>query len=244
MRTRLSRWLVVLAVVLPFTVASKCGEKPPQEVEVVEDTPAPPEVLLQVISIDPDTVEPDQAFRAVVFGSAFEDGAEVWIGQNEIAAVDYRDSNTLAVAVPPLTMGAYDVKVRNLDGETATLRAGLIARRSAPLLDCDLVRVPFDFDSAVVNADAQNVLRRKLPCFTEGNSPVRIEGHCDERGTTSYNLALGQRRADAIDRWLVSQGVTPSRLRAISYGEERPTASGHDESAWAQNRRGDLHVGK
>jgi peptidoglycan-associated lipoprotein len=66
----------------------------------------------------------------------------------------------------------------------------------------------------------------------------QIEGHCDERGSAEYNLALGDRRARAVKDYLVSLGVDPARLSTISYGEERPFAMGHDEAAWAQNRRG------
>ena len=71
---------------------------------------------------------------------------------------------------------------------------------------------------------------------------VRIEGHCDERGTADYNMALGQRRAAAVQEYLVSLGVDASRLQTISYGKERPFATGHDEAAWAQNRRGHFVV--
>lgn len=66
---------------------------------------------------------------------------------------------------------------------------------------------------------------------------VRIDGHCDERGTADYNMALGERRAAAAREYLVSLGVDASRLQTISYGKERPFATGHDEAAWAQNRR-------
>jgi peptidoglycan-associated lipoprotein len=66
---------------------------------------------------------------------------------------------------------------------------------------------------------------------------VIVEGHCDERGTTEYNLALGQRRAKAVRDALVQQGVDANHLDTVSYGEERPVAMGHDEAAWSQNRR-------
>jgi peptidoglycan-associated lipoprotein len=71
---------------------------------------------------------------------------------------------------------------------------------------------------------------------------LTIEGHCDERGTTEYNLALGQRRADAARNYLVDLGIDGSRLSTISYGEERPFETGHDESAWSQNRRAHFRV--
>ena len=69
---------------------------------------------------------------------------------------------------------------------------------------------------------------------------IRIEGNCDERGTVEYNLALGQRRADAVKHYLVNLGLRPLRISAISNGKEKPRASGHDEEAWRENRRGDL----
>jgi peptidoglycan-associated lipoprotein len=69
-------------------------------------------------------------------------------------------------------------------------------------------------------------------------SSVVIEGHCDERGTREYNLALGERRSDAIRSFLTSAGVSASQIETVSYGEERPEDPGHDESAWGRNRRG------
>ena len=67
---------------------------------------------------------------------------------------------------------------------------------------------------------------------------VTVEGHCDERGTREYNLALGERRAASVKNYLVALGVDPSRISTLSYGKERPLAMGHDEAAWSQNRRG------
>ncbi len=70
-----------------------------------------------------------------------------------------------------------------------------------------------------------------------GNSKVVIEGHCDERGTAEYNMALGQRRAQETKKYLVNLGIKESRIKTISYGEERPLDPGHNEDAWAKNRR-------
>ncbi|MNY60164.1 Peptidoglycan-associated lipoprotein precursor [compost metagenome] len=72
-----------------------------------------------------------------------------------------------------------------------------------------------------------------------GNRVV-LEGHTDERGTREYNMALGERRAKAVQRYLVLQGVSPAQLELVSYGEERPVATGNDEQSWAQNRRVEL----
>lgn len=71
---------------------------------------------------------------------------------------------------------------------------------------------------------------------------VQIEGHCDERGSIEYNLALGERRAQSVKNYLVQLGIDPARLTTISYGEEKPTADGHEESAWSKNRRAEFVV--
>jgi len=98
--------------------------------------------------------------------------------------------------------------------------------------------VYFDYDSAVLSAAAQNVLKNKSIILGKYSGvSVTIEGHCDERGTNEYNLALGERRAESAKSFLVSLGVNASRFKTISYGEEKPVDAGKDESAWAKNRR-------
>jgi peptidoglycan-associated lipoprotein len=97
----------------------------------------------------------------------------------------------------------------------------------------------FDFDSHAVRSDAQATLQKQAAWLAKYPS-VRlvIEGHCDERGTREYNLALGDRRAYAVKEFLVSLGVDGARLSTKSYGKERPVCSDSDEGCWAQNRRG------
>lgn len=98
--------------------------------------------------------------------------------------------------------------------------------------------IHFEFDSSVLLPDAQEILRRKAE-WLRYNPYVHavIEGHCDERGTNEYNLALGERRAASAKAYLVDIGIHASRLTTISYGEERPVDPGHNEEAWAKNRR-------
>jgi peptidoglycan-associated lipoprotein len=98
--------------------------------------------------------------------------------------------------------------------------------------------VYFDFDSAALSTEAQGVLNQKSQ-WLMGNSAgqVTIEGHCDERGTNAYNLALGDRRAQSAKNFLVKLGVSDSRLTAVSFGEEKPVDPGHNEAAWVKNRR-------
>jgi peptidoglycan-associated lipoprotein len=102
-------------------------------------------------------------------------------------------------------------------------------------------RVNFDFDRSDIRPDAEEILQRKVSVLREyPGIDLRIEGNCDERGSNEYNLALGQRRAEAVKRYLVSYGLEAGRFATISYGEERPLSRGHDEDAWAENRRDDF----
>lgn len=101
--------------------------------------------------------------------------------------------------------------------------------------------VYFDFDQAVLKPRDLRVLERHAEFLRENRDrSMMVEGHCDERGTREYNLALGERRANAVQDFLTSAGVRGSQLEAISYGEERPVDVGHDESAWSKNRRAEL----
>jgi peptidoglycan-associated lipoprotein len=96
----------------------------------------------------------------------------------------------------------------------------------------------FEFDSSTLSDKAESILKAKAEWMRRNPSlAIVIEGHCDNRGTTEYNLALGERRAESVKGFLIDLGVSDTRIRTISYGEERPLAPGDDESAWAQNRR-------
>ncbi len=100
-------------------------------------------------------------------------------------------------------------------------------------------RVWFGFDSADVNDEGRATLDKQAEWLKEyGSVNITVEGHCDERGTREYNLALGQKRASSIKKYLVAAGVAPGRIETVSYGKERPEATGSSEEAWAQNRRG------
>ncbi len=105
---------------------------------------------------------------------------------------------------------------------------------AAPELDV----VYYGFDSFSLSNEGREALKTNAQWLSENPSAtVQIEGHCDERGTTEYNLALGERRANAAKDYLQKLGVDASRVSVISYGEERPAEMGSDESAWARNRR-------
>ena len=118
----------------------------------------------------------------------------------------------------------------------------------APGTQQDLVvnvgdRVFFGYDQHDLTAESRATIERQAQWLkTYANVTVIVEGHCDERGTREYNLALGEKRATAVRNYLIANGVAPSRVQTISYGKERPVVLGSDNTSWAQNRRGVLVV--
>jgi peptidoglycan-associated lipoprotein len=98
----------------------------------------------------------------------------------------------------------------------------------------------FDFDKYNIRPGDAEILKKDYEWMQANPGKVRIEGNCDERGTVEYNLALGQKRADAAKSYLVNLGADSSRLETVSYGKEKPIDPGHNEEAWAKNRRDDF----
>jgi peptidoglycan-associated lipoprotein len=103
--------------------------------------------------------------------------------------------------------------------------------------------VHFDLDKSNIRSDDMGALDQKVAILQANpDLRIRIGGHCDERGSDEYNLALGNRRAQSAKQYLVSHGIDASRIETQSWGEERPLVDGHDESAWSQNRRAEFEV--
>jgi peptidoglycan-associated lipoprotein len=99
----------------------------------------------------------------------------------------------------------------------------------------------FDFDKSDIKDEYRDIIQAHAEYLaSHPDVSITLEGHCDERGTREYNIALGERRANAVQRMLTLQGVAASQIRVVSYGEERPAALGHDEDAWALNRRAEF----
>ena len=113
------------------------------------------------------------------------------------------------------------------------------AERPERMTRIELKTVYFDRDRAELRPEARAILKAKAEQITANphSGTFVIEGHCDERGSQEYNLALGERRANAVERYLRDLGVPAGRLKVVSYGESRPAMPGHDESAWRFNRR-------
>jgi peptidoglycan-associated lipoprotein len=120
---------------------------------------------------------------------------------------------------------------------TATPVSGIVPGSQEDLVANVGDRVFFDFNASTLRADAKGTLDKQSAWLAKyGSVNVQVAGNCDERGTEEYNIALGQRRANAAAAYLKAKGVAAGRLSTISYGKDRPTAQGSDEQAWAQNR--------
>ncbi len=101
----------------------------------------------------------------------------------------------------------------------------------------------FDFDKSDIRADQRDLMNKNARLLNDNkNVRVRLEGNCDERGTNEYNMALGDRRANSVRQFLTDYGISESRITTISYGEERPVDAGHNEDAWAKNRRCEFKI--
>lgn len=104
-------------------------------------------------------------------------------------------------------------------------------------------QIYFDFDSASLRGDQESAAAAKAPILNRDQTlKIRVEGNADERGSAEYNIALGMRRAAEIKRFLTERGVDASRIETVSYGEERPVCTSHEESCWQQNRRDEFKI--
>ena len=131
----------------------------------------------------------------------------------------------------------------NADIDAAKMaKANALAAQKAELLaSIEGKVVHFDFDRSEIKSKFYKVIKSNADYMAlETSATVTIKGYCDERGTREYNLALGERRANAVKSALVAEGVSPGRINVVSYGEDNPVAEGHDESSWSLNRRAEF----
>jgi peptidoglycan-associated lipoprotein len=132
---------------------------------------------------------------------------------------------------------AYDDSVRRANEASSAANAQTEMRNTITAV------IHFDFDKSDLRDDARSALDSKIPILTANpDVNIRIAGHTDERGSVEYNIALGQRRAASAKRYLTERGIAANRIETVSFGEGRPVADGHDESAWAQNRRDEFEI--
>lgn len=148
--------------------------------------------------------------------------------------VDSGADQTSSVGTPSndATYGAGDDSV---DGMSTGMDT---TKQSLKDIAMQATTVYFDFDKSTIRPDAYDALKAHAAYLSANPSAsARLEGHADERGTREYNLALGERRGNAVANYLTANGASSSQLQVVSYGEERPLTEGHNEAAWAKNRR-------
>ena len=154
--------------------------------------------------------------------------------------IDTGAKATTASSSTTTTAGTATPATRSGQGVGTPAQAGtatLASNASAP----NERSVYFEFDDAAIARRWLDIVERQGQYLSRNAAlKVRVEGHTDERGGAEYNLALGQRRAEAVRKALEVYGVKASQIEAVSFGEERPKAAGHDDSAWSQNRRADI----
>ena len=127
----------------------------------------------------------------------------------------------------------------------AAMRDGVPTPTDSVVLGCGDTPVYFELDSSALTADSTAVVKGVISCL--GSNPtwkVMVEGHADERGGTQYNLALGERRSRSVADYLRNAGIDKARVNTVSFGEEKPANPGHDDGAWAKNRRAEFRINK
>ena len=216
-----------------------------------EITPASTTSQLRLVEVLPSVVDVGVRTEATVMGVGFTEYSVLYI-DDEVSVLDnivYQGDSVLEFTIPALSQGMHNLRVENPDGETHTLYGAIEADgTSGPVQaiellppECAEMVVYFSSANASLDVSAKQLLEENAACF-DNRYIYEVEGHCDERGTTEYNLSLGQRRAAVIEKYLLSQGILSDRISSTSYGEERPAMSGANERAWEKNRRAVIRV--
>ena len=253
-RRRLPFGFYSLLFLTLLVTLSGCGRKPGPTVpsagsgrpEAPPQAPAGPTREPTVsLKADPSTVRSGESF-ALSWSSTDAERLVIDNGVGTVAA-----SGSLQLR--PTQSTTYTATATNrLGSAAASTRVTLAAVEEPPPppppparsdIDAETIAwrlqdVFFDYDKSDLKPEAQEILKQDVQYLRQiPSASFLLEGHCDERGTEEYNLALGDRRAQMVKNYLVSLGVAASRLETISYGEEHPFADGHDEATWSQNRR-------
>jgi peptidoglycan-associated lipoprotein len=236
-----ARWYLVMFVLLTLFVVG-CHKKP----QVTTTPPPPPPPPAQpTATLSADRTNIDKGESAKLTWST-TNATSVSISP-EVGAVTPQGSTN----VSPANSTTYTLTASG-DGGNATATASISVNQPAPpaptpkpsfdqLFPQEVKDAFFDLDKADIRPDAQQALQQDANFLKQyPEARVIIEGYCDERGSTEYNLALGQRRANAVKEYLVSLGIPAANLSTISYGKEKQFCTEHTESCWQENRRGHL----
>jgi peptidoglycan-associated lipoprotein len=235
------KWFLLIAVLGVLLILGACKKKaaPPPP-----PPPPPPPAPTASISVNPNSIQAGQSASLTWQTSNATD-----VSIDGIGAVQPNGSQ----AVTPAASTTYHLIAKGAGGsQEATARLTVTQPPpppppAAPMVsDADLFGqyikdVYFDYDKSDVRGDQQSSVQADVAFLSQHpNISFTIEGHCDERGSTDYNLALGDKRANAVKDALISGGVSASRIKTISYGKEKPFCTESNEACWQQNRRGHL----
>ena len=238
---------LTLGIAFLLLISAGCKKKVPPP----PPPPPPPPAAAPSVSL---TVEPTiiQRGQSATLSWRSQNATDITL-QPAIGSVEAQGSRS----VSPGQSATYTITARGAGGSAqATARLTVTppppppppARPTPPptvglleKFDREVKDAFFDFDKADILSDARENLTKSADFFRANPSVTfTVEGHCDERGSTEYNLGLGDRRANAVKDFLVSLGVSGDRIKTISYGKEKPFCANHDETCWQQNRRGHL----
>jgi peptidoglycan-associated lipoprotein len=164
------------------------------------------------------------------------------LSADSIARLRASDSVAKAMAAANAAQATKD-SIAKANSDAALAAAAAAAAKKAALKQDMTSQIYFDFDKSTLTDSAKAKLDRKIAILNANPGVgVQIEGHTDERGSSEYNLALGQQRAASVKRYLTQHGIADARITIISYGEEKPAANGHDETSWSHNRRAEFVI--
>jgi len=176
--------------------------------------------------------------------AALKEGAVVTQEQKAVAKAPAAVSDDAAAREKALREQALRERAAREAAERAAREAAdkakkeAAAKAAAILKELQIADIHFDFDKYNLRPDAREILKKGAPAYLKYRDyKLVVEGHCDERGTAEYNLALGEKRATEAAKYLADLGIDKARIKTISYGKEMPLDKGHDEAAWAKNRR-------
>jgi peptidoglycan-associated lipoprotein len=231
-----SNRIVVLGVLALLMVASGCKKK-----ETAPPPPPPPKAVSATLSANPTSIE---AGQSATLTWSTENATDVALDGNK---VDPSGSQT----VSPTQTTTYHLTAKGAAGtQEATAQVSVTAKATptptpAPTptvtddqLFAQMVKdIYFDYDKSDLRPDAQQALAQAAQVIKQKGWKVQIEGNCDDRGSTEYNLALGERRADSAKQALIRNGIGADALKTISYGKEKPQCTDQNEDCWQKNRR-------
>ena len=239
MRQLNAKWFLLILGLSAFLTLSACGKKkaPPPP------PPAPPPPAPTAsISVNPSSIQSGQSASLTWQTSNATD-----VSIDGIGAVQPNGSQS----VSPTDSTTYHLVAKGAGGtQEATARLTVTAPPPPPppptptvtdedLFGQNIKDVYFDYDKSDIRADQQSSIQANVQFLSQHpNVNFTIEGHCDERGSTEYNLALGDQRANSVKNALTAAGISPSRIKTISYGKEKPFCNESNEACWQQNRRG------